>query len=270
MTQDDKMFHLTTCIIVLLTAIKCNHDIQLYTRATTSIICLCICNEGNFISRTKSIKNRPLRPGCTTIILMMLMMCGDVESNPGPITMDHCGTCRKVVKTGEKALGCEYCNTWFHTECEKYSDAEYDLLKKPQSHWFCKNCDDKAIDVLQIVRNMKEFQEKMVERMEAVEKKVELVEKVEGPMADRVMEIVQKEIGEERERRIREWNVVIRGMNEVSLREDEEDSIQFNLFPAHINISYNIDNVHIMCRKRGGLKTVLMNVHPQTLTVVNY
>ena len=80
---------------------------------------------------------------------------------------------------------------------------------------------------------MKEFQEKMVERMEAVEKKVELVEKkvelvekVEGPMADRVMEIVQKEIGEERERRIREWNVVIRGMNEVSLREDEKEEEQ--------------------------------------------
>ncbi len=31
------------------------------------------------------------------------------------------------------------------------------------------------------------------------------------------------------------------------------NSIQFILFPAHINISYNIDNVHIMCRKRGGL-----------------
>ena len=87
------------------------------------------------------------------------------------------------------------------------------MLKKPQSRWFCKRCDDKAIDVLQIVRNTKEFQEKMVERMEAVEKKVELVEKVEGPMADRVVEIVQKEIGEERERRIREWNVVIRGMD---------------------------------------------------------
>ena len=87
------------------------------------------------------------------------------------------------------------------------------MLKKPQSHWFCKRCDNKAIDVLQIMRNTKEFQEKMVERMEAVEKKVELVEKVEGPMAERVVEIVQKEIGEERERRIREWNVVIRGMD---------------------------------------------------------
>ena len=49
------------------------------------------------------------------------------------------------------------------------------------------------------------------------------VEKVEGLMADRVEEIVQKEIGEERERRIREWNVVIRGMDDVSLREDDED-----------------------------------------------
>ena len=26
-------------------------------------------------------------------------------------------------------------------------------------------------------------------------------------------------------------------------------SIQFSLFPAHINISYNNDNIHIMCRK---------------------
>ena len=49
------------------------------------------------------------------------------------------------------------------------------------------------------------------------------MEKVEGPMADRVVEIVQKEIGEERERRIHEWNVVIRGMDDVSLREDDED-----------------------------------------------
>ena len=80
-----------------------------------------------------------------------------------------------------------------------------------------------AIDVLQIVRNMKEFQEKMVGRMEYVEKKVERVEKVEGPMTYIVVEIVQKEIGEERERRIRERNVVIRGMNEVSLGEDDED-----------------------------------------------
>ena len=48
------------------------------------------------------------------------------------------------------------------------------------------------------------------------------------------------------------------------------NSIQFSLFPAHVNISYNNDNVHIMCMKSGGLKTVLMNVSPLTLTVVKY
>ena len=42
-------------------------------------------------------------------------------------------------------------------------------------------------------------------------------------MADRVVEIVQKEIGEELERRIREWNVVIQGMNKGSLIEDGEN-----------------------------------------------
>ena len=47
-------------------------------------------------------------------------------------------------------------------------------------------------------------------------------------------------------------------------------SIRFSLLPAHINISYNNDNVNIMRRKTGGHKTVLMNVRPQTLTVVNY
>ena len=115
---------------------------EVEARAETNIVCLCICSKGNFICRTRSVRNRPLWPGCTTIIFLLLMLCGDVETNPGPITAsitaDLCGTCHKVVKTGGKALGCEYCNTWFHTVCEKYSEVEYEMLKKPQSHWFCK------------------------------------------------------------------------------------------------------------------------------------
>ena len=37
------------------------------------------------------------------------------------------------------------------------------------------------------------------------------------------------------------------------------NSIQFSLFPAHINISYNNNNVYILCRKGGGQKTMLMD-----------
>ena len=37
------------------------------------------------------------------------------------------------------------------------------------------------------------------------------------------------------------------------------NSIQFSLFPAHINISYSNNNVYILCRKRGGQKTMLMD-----------
>ena len=49
-------------------------------------------------------------------------------------------------------------------------------------------------------------------------------------------------------------------------------SIQLSLFPAHINISYNNNNVYILCRKRGGQKTMLimlMDARPLTITVVN-
>ena len=46
-------------------------------------------------------------------------------------------------------------------------------------------------------------------------------------------------------------------------------NVKFSLFPAHINISYNNDNVYIMCRKRGGQKIVLMNVRPQTMSFNN-
>ena len=44
------------------------------------------------------------------------------------------------------------------------------------------------------------------------------------------------------------------------------NSIQFSLFPAHINISYSNNNVYILCRKRGGQKTMLMDVRPLTIT----
>ena len=40
----------------------------------------------------------------------------------------------------------------------------------------------------------------------------------------------------------------------------------FSVFPAHVNISYNTDNVHFMCRKRGGLKTVVVTTYYQART----
>ena len=92
--------------IMMLVSLCAKSEVE--ARAETNIVCLRICNTGNFISRTKSVRNPHLRPGCTTIIFLQLMLCGDVETNRGPITAsitaDLCGTCHKVVKTGEKAL----------------------------------------------------------------------------------------------------------------------------------------------------------------------
>ena len=51
----------------------------------------------------------------------------------------------------------------------------------------------------------------------------------------------------------------------VSSKQRRALQCQFNLFPAHINTSYSND-MYIMCMKRGGQKTVFMNVRPLTIT----
>ena len=53
----------------------------------------------------------------------------------------------------------------------------------------------------------------------------------------------------------------------VALCVECSTSIQFSLFPAHINISYSNNNVYILCRKRGGQKTMLMDVNEMFNTV---
>ena len=81
---------------------------------------------------------------------------------------------------------------------------------------------------------------------------------------------------ERKDPRTGRWNKINRSPITVRIANSQSlidyYAIQFSLFPAHLDIPYNTNNynVHIMYRKRGGLKTVLMNVRPHTVTVVNY
>ena len=63
------------------------------------------------------------------------------------------------------------------------------------------------------------------------------------------------------------WPVIIGPCANCSVVWLHVGSIQFNLFPTQLNKSYNNNNnndinVQIMCKKRGELKAVLMNVRP--------
>ena len=60
------------------------------------------------------------------------------------------GGCEKQVTKTDRGLKCEYCGAWFHIECESVTSDAYDFIANhgEQLHWFCKDCNSKAIEVL--------------------------------------------------------------------------------------------------------------------------
>ena len=54
---------------------------------------------------------------------------------------DTCGECKRVVKEGQNALQCEWCELWFHIECIKVSASEYNrIVLAKTTMWMCVEC----------------------------------------------------------------------------------------------------------------------------------
>ena len=49
-------------------------------------------------------------------VVTLLMLCGDIEYNPGPNTSQvyPCGICDRKVKWEDEGVACDNCNIWFH------------------------------------------------------------------------------------------------------------------------------------------------------------
>ena len=100
-----------------------------------------VCMHQNFLSKIKSWKNPPLATGRTTVIFMMLLLCGDVEVNPGPRKAPEifpCGCCEIKVDWGQKAVCCDDCSLWYHKSCISMRSTTYDNLSS--ASWHCFKC----------------------------------------------------------------------------------------------------------------------------------
>lgn len=62
----------------------------------------------------------------SSYIFRLLIICGDVELNPGPNSQDNevktrwrypCGECLKPVKSNQNGIRCALCSSWFHVKC---------------------------------------------------------------------------------------------------------------------------------------------------------
>ena len=74
--------------------------------------------------------------------LILLLLCGDVECNPGPATNSifPCGFCELPVGWQDMALCCDCCDIWFHRSCLSLSESRYNALGQCDESWKCYRC----------------------------------------------------------------------------------------------------------------------------------
>ena len=75
-------------------------------------------------------------------LLFKLLLSGQVELNPGPRSPRWlCGSCGKNVNWRCKALECDTCKTWYHTDCQGGMDTTmYNLMDISNLSWNCIKC----------------------------------------------------------------------------------------------------------------------------------
>ena len=75
------------------------------------------------------------------LMLNLLLLCGDIEVNPGPVKYP-CGLCDRPVANNHRGLECDGCVRWYHIKCGGVSGKLYkDFTNNQQGFtWICPQC----------------------------------------------------------------------------------------------------------------------------------
>ena len=81
---------------------------------------------------------RSFNPSKGTNLLILIILAGDIEMNPGP--RSQCRLCKRYCKASEKSVKCEECEKRFHTSCISLDEKELLELESGNESWYCTNC----------------------------------------------------------------------------------------------------------------------------------
>ena len=133
-TEDDKIPFKSTardnCKFVILS--------KVFVRAKLHIVKFKVRSYFHRYGKYKCSK-RMKRQRCNCLCFILLLLCGDIESNPGPINV--CPICQNKVLDHHHAVLCDGCNCWYHRQCVNMTKKVYQNLARMSSFaWQCNNC----------------------------------------------------------------------------------------------------------------------------------
>lgn len=71
---------------------------------------------------------QPVYRSKDVITVIILLLSGDIQLNPGPVQFP-CSVCQKAVAKNHRALQCDSCDTWTHIKCDGITPKEYKLYQ---------------------------------------------------------------------------------------------------------------------------------------------
>ena len=155
------------------------------------------------------------------------------------MNQQKCPDCMNEVKDNEYGLECDLCQKWYHINCQSIGKTVYNILNKrnDQIHWFCKDCNENAIDSIKHIQhvqkkvqtlesevtNLKLSNEKIIQRLEDLEKKdVRVLEDDNGNGDNTLGKKLEKKI-EEIEKSQRILNLIVTNLPEVEINDENSD-----------------------------------------------
>ena len=83
----------------------------------------------------------------SSITLLIIILSGDIQLNPGPSSIYPCGYCELPVTWNHfRAVCCDNCSLCYHSECIELSSDRINLLQYSNISWICCKCDSQNVD----------------------------------------------------------------------------------------------------------------------------
>lgn len=92
---------------------------------------------------------------------LLLLLCGDVESNPGPPKQNiQCDNCSKP-STANNSLFCGFCEKWFHVTCTELSESDAKVFIEKDKLFICENCEASAKRYFRLEKRLENCEQKL-------------------------------------------------------------------------------------------------------------